>query len=80
MRGYGALPPYAAQAGLGEYFDSGVAGLGNVGIAPSASTWIPGTSYPQLWAGTRPVNENQEATAMVPAGILQSGGNQGVFG
>lgn len=81
MRGMGALPSYVAQAGgVGEYFASGVNGLGTVGIAPSANTWIPGMSDPQLWAGTRAVNENQEATAMIPAGVLQSGGNQGVFG
>lgn len=78
MRG---LPPYAAQAGgVGEYFSSGVNGLGNVGLAPSANTWIPGMSDPSLWAGTRAVNETQEATAMISAGVLQSGGNQGVFG
>ena len=92
MRGYGALPryaaqagvrqlqPYSAQAGLGEYFDSGVQGMGAVGIAPAANTWIPGMSDPQLWAGTRPIDQSQEATAMVPAGVLSSGGNAGVFG
>jgi hypothetical protein len=74
------IAPYSAQAGVGEYFDSGVSGLGHVGLAPSSSTWIPGTSNPQLWAGTRPVNEPQAENAMVPAGILSSGGSQGVLG
>lgn len=73
-------PVYQAAAGMGEYFSTPTAGLGNVGVAPSANTWIPGTSDPQLWAGTRAVDESQEATAMVPAGVLSSGGNQGVFG
>lgn len=78
MRG---LPPYAAQAGgFGEYFDSGVSGFGNVGTAPAANTWIPGMADPQLWAGTRAISQGQEATAQVPAGVLSSGGNQGVFG
>lgn len=70
---------YLAQRGMGEYFEA-TQGLGNVGIAPSADTWIPGTSDPQLWAGERAIDRTQEATAMVPAGILQSGGGAGVFG
>lgn len=70
----------AGMRGMGEYYDSGVSGLGNIGIAPSASTWIPGTSDGQLWAGTRAIDKGQEATAMVPAGVLTSGGGQGVLG
>jgi hypothetical protein len=66
---------------MGEYFSSGVSGLGTtIGSAPSANTWIPGMSNPQLWAGTRPIDQGQEATAMVPAGVLTSGGGQGVLG
>jgi hypothetical protein len=73
---------YQAAAGMGEYFAAnGMQGFGNVGVAPSADTWIPGTSNPQLWAGTRPVTNDQEATAMVPAGVLSNGGGgQGVLG
>jgi hypothetical protein len=81
--GIGATNYQAAagmRGGMGEYFSSGVNGLGNVGIAPSSSTWIPGSSYPQLWAGTRPIDNGQEATAQVPAGILQGGGGQGILG
>jgi hypothetical protein len=80
------LPSYAAQAGmrgygrLGEYFDSGVSGMGDVDTVSAANTWIPGMSNPQLWAGTRPVDQPQEETAMVPAGVLSSPGSAGVFG
>lgn len=70
---------YQAAAGMGEYFAAN--GMGAVDVAPSASIWIPGTSNPQLWAGTRGVTNDQEATAMVPAGVLSNGGGgQGVLG
>ena len=78
--GYGAVQSYEANAGYGEYFDSGVAGLGAVASLPAADTWIPGTSHPQIWAGVRGVSQGQGADMMVPAGMLNSGGNQGVFG
>lgn len=68
--GYGALPSYEAQAGLG----------GGLPIVPTTSTWIPGTSNGQVWAGVRPVNRPQEATAETPAGILNAGGGSGILG
>lgn len=78
-------------AGLGEYFESGVSGLGQVAYqaaagmgaidrVPGANTWLPGMADSQLWAGTRGIRQGQMANATTRAGILQSGGNQGVFG
>lgn len=76
--GYGALPSYEAQAGVGEYFAQ--SGLGHVSTVPSSSIWIPGSSDPQIWAGTRAINKGQEATAEVPAGILSTPGGSGILG
>jgi len=77
-------PLMQAAAGMGEYFASGVQGLGRglgaVSTVGASSTWIPGMSDPSLWAGTRAIDQSQEATAQVPAGVLSSGGGQGVFG
>lgn len=67
--GIGSLPSYEASAGFG-----------NVSTVPSSSTWIPGSSNGQIWAGTRSISNPQSATEMVPAGILQTDGGQGVFG
>jgi hypothetical protein len=67
--GVGAIPSYEAAAGFGA-----------VSTLPSTSTWIPGSSNPQIWAGTRAVSSPQSSTEMVPAGILQTDGGQGVFG
>jgi len=67
--GVGALPPYEAAAGFGS-----------ISTVPSSSTWIPGSSDGQLWAGTRSISNPQSASEMVPAGILQTDGGQGVFG
>jgi hypothetical protein len=67
--GVGALPSYEAAAGFGD-----------VSTLPSADTWIPGTSNGQIWAGTRSISAPQSASEMVPAGILQTDGGQGVFG
>lgn len=68
-RGYGELPPYEAQAGFG-----------NIATAPSADTWVPGSSNPQLWSGTREVSRPQQATAETPAGILSTPGGSGILG
>ncbi len=75
-------PGYQVLNGMGEYFSSGFSGLGNanVGILPTAQTWIPGETNPGIWAGVRPVNEPQSFSAQVAAGVLESGGGQGVFG
>ncbi len=75
-------PEYQVLNGVGEYFSSGFSGLGNsnVGILPTAQTWIPGETNPGIWAGVRPVNEPQSFSAQVAAGVLESGGGQGVFG
>jgi len=79
--GVGALPRYEASAGMGEYFASGMRGLGNVETVPSESTWIPGESgSAQLWAGVRPIDEPQGETEMLPAGILETSGGAGIFG
>jgi len=67
--GVGALPSYEAAAGFGD-----------VSTLPTSSTWIPGSSNGQIWAGTRSISAPQSATEMVPAGILQTDGGQGVFG
>jgi len=64
------VAPYEAAAGLGD----------SIQRVPSANTWIPGTTDGALWAGTRAINRGQAATEMVPAGILQTDGGQGVFG
>lgn len=69
-RGYGALPPYEAQAGLG----------GGIETVPTASTWIPGTTNGQLWAGVRAVDRSQEETAETPAGVLSTPGGSGILG
>jgi hypothetical protein len=73
-----------AAAGVGEYFDSGVSGLGDFygpgGTIGRSQTWIPGQSDPSIWAGTRPVSRPQAATAMTTAGILQAGGGAGILG
>ena len=71
---------YQAAAGIGEYFSEAVNGLGAIATLPSANTWIPGMADPKIWAGVRRVDEGQASNAMVPAGVLQSGGGQGVFG
>lgn len=72
--GYGASP-YEAAAGYGEYLQ----GFGANDV-PASSTWIPGESNGQLWAAVRPVTRGQQATAMVPGGILETRGGAGIFG
>lgn len=76
--GIGALQPYEASAGFGEYFSSGVSGLG--ATVGARSTWIPGQSDPSLWAGTRPASTPQAVNEMQPAGLLETAGGQGIFG
>ncbi len=77
--GYGRVQPFEAAAGIGEYFAQN--GLGAVvSVPPSADTWIPGTSDGQLWAGTRAISQPQSRDEMVTAGVLETRGNQGVFG
>jgi hypothetical protein len=68
-----------AAAGVGEYFESGVSGLGATDV-PRSSTWIPGETNPSLWAGTRAITRTQNATANVTAGMLASPGGSGIFG
>jgi len=67
--GVGSLPSYEAAAGFGD-----------VSTLSTSSTWIPGSSDGQIWAGTRSISAPQSASEMVPAGILQTDGGQGVFG
>ena len=71
--GFGRVQPFEASAGYG--------GFGAVStVPPTADTWIPGSSHGQLWAGTRDITAGQSAHEMVSAGIMETGGNQGVFG
>jgi len=74
----------AAGVGMGEYFDSGVQGLGDFygpqGTVDRSSTWIPGQTDPSIWAGTRPISRSQQSTSQVTAGVLQSAGGSGVLG
>jgi len=70
-----------AAAGVGSVGPiPAAAGLGNISTVGASQPWIPGESDPQIWAGVRPVDRSQESTAMIPAGSLQSGGGQGIFG
>jgi hypothetical protein len=79
--GVGALPAYEAAAGFGRVQSyEASAGMGAIRTLPGRDTWIPGTQDPQLWAGVRGVTKPQSSTAMVPAGILQTDGGQGLFG
>jgi hypothetical protein len=66
--------------GVGEYFENPMSGLGAVNTVPGANTWVPGSSNPQLWAGTRGISRGQSATAMVPAGVLSTPGGAGILG
>lgn len=70
-----------AAAGVGNVYQA-AAGFGAtpVSTVPRSSTWIPGMSDPAIWAGVRSVSEPQSAHEMLPAGILQTDGGQGVFG
>jgi hypothetical protein len=68
--GVGAMGPFQAAAGLGN----------TVSSVATSQTWIPGESNPAIWAGVRPIDQSQMATAQIPAGILSAGGGQGVFG
>jgi hypothetical protein len=70
-------PTYEAQAGIGEYFESGISGFGDVAALPSADTSVPGG---QLWAGARAVTRDQGSTALTPAGILETPGGAGILG
>ena len=80
--GFGALrrqQPFEAQAGMGEFFAQN--GLGAIAtVPPTADTWIPGSSHGALWAGSRSITRGQAANSMTSAGVLETSGNQGVFG
>ena len=70
-------PIYEAQAGIGEYFESGISGFGDVAALPTADMTVPGG---QLWAGARAVTRDQGSTALTPAGILETPGGAGILG
>ena len=70
----------AAAGGFGNVYQAAAGQLGAINTVPTSQTWIPGQSDPRIWAGVRPVDNGQMATAMIPAGSLQSGGGQGIFG
>lgn len=75
----------AAGVGVGNLYQA-AAGFGatqapvRVSTVGRSSTWIPGQSDPSIWAGVRSINEPQSQHEMLPAGILQTDGGQGVFG
>lgn len=71
------LNPAAPMSGLGEYLTATGDG---VQALPTTSTWIPGESDPQLWAGVKSVDRAQGATAMDPGGILSTAGGAGILG
>ena len=80
--GFGRVQPFEAAAGFGRVqpFEA-AAGFGSVvTVPPTADTWIPGTSDGELWAGTVAIQQGQSANELNSAGILETGGNQGVFG
>lgn len=66
-----------AQAGLGEYYSARPDG--QMYSLPQRSTWVPGTTNPELWSGTKGASDSQ-ATSELPAGILQTPGGNGIFG
>jgi hypothetical protein len=76
--GVGAVSPFEAAAGVMPFEAS--AGMGAIASLPSADTWIPGSTNPQLWAGVREVSQGQSEHELTSAGVLQSGGSQGIFG
>jgi hypothetical protein len=90
--GVGAVQPFEAAAGFGAFQEAAAgfgrvqpfeaaAGMGSVSVVPpTADTWIPGASNGQLWAGTMAVSHGQSHNEMNSAGILETSGNQGVFG
>lgn len=71
------LNPAAPMSGLGEYLTATGDGIQAL---PTTSTWIPGESDPQLWAGVKSVDRAQGATAMDPGGILSTAGGAGILG
>ena len=80
--GFGRVQPFEAAAGFGRVqpFEA-AAGFGAVvTVPPTADTWIPGTSDGELWAGTVAIQQGQSANELNSAGILETSGNQGVFG
>lgn len=77
--GMGKVQPFEASAGIGEYFAQN--GFGAVStVPPTADTWIPGSVDGQIWAGTRSISQGQSANELNSAGILETSGNNGVFG
>lgn len=80
--GIGHMPAQAAggfgQARIAPYAAMGDDGV-TVGPVPSADTWIPGTSYPSLWAPALAVNTPQATNELVPAGVLETNGGNGIF-
>jgi hypothetical protein len=70
--------PYQAAAGIPRY--EAQAGFGDVETVPSASTWIPGSADPQIWAGVRAIDRSQEDTAETAAGVLATPGGAGILG
>jgi hypothetical protein len=83
-----ALTLAEAQAGTGGM--RGTRGMGEFFSArpqngeyqqyrvPTASTWVPGTTDPELWSGTKSASDTV-ATSKVPAGILESASGNGIF-
>ena len=60
-----------AAAGVGAYETAS----GRVG---TSSTWIPGQSNPQMWAGKEQVSASMQSSD-IPAGVLQGQGGNGIL-
>ena len=63
------------RGGVGSYFEQSD---GRVSTVPRTSTWIPGTSDGELWAGETPVDATQQ-TSELSAGILNVPGGNGIL-
>jgi hypothetical protein len=75
--GIGQMPAQAA-GGLSPFEAMGNDAM-TVGPVPSANTWVPGTSYPSLWAPATAINNPQSTNELVPAGVLETEGGNGIF-
>ena len=66
--------------GVGEFFSArpGAGGEWEKYRVPTSSTWVPGTSDPELWAGTKSASDSV-GQSKIPAGILESASGNGIF-
>jgi hypothetical protein len=65
--------------GLGEYYSARPQnGDWQQYRVPTSSTWVPGTTSPELWSGTAPAADSLQ-TSEIPAGVLESASGNGIF-